>query len=864
MLPNIMFNRLPNNRFRSYSVNAKEEYDSQEEHDITVGQYFSGTLTPSAEAAAQALAVTQAQIHQHNLDVQAFAHQASANRPRAQTTGLLDAPSARLWRNYRPAPSRLDNSVVASDLEHDDGGNLDDYVVQAPPMPQIVMQGLHNGAIMAEAAADEEASRALWIGNVPPSATSATIKMMFEGYGSIESSRVLAHKGCAFVNFDNFDSAVRAKAQWDGQEIFPGGGPVRIGYAKVQGGPSTPGLNGVSRTRSPAGGADFRPDNVGGVLANDFGRLNLQSEDITMHEDIPRLQDVKEEIIEIVKEFGANYDELTRIITAVEQAANFEGYADEVPPVPEPGHGRMHDAPRLRDIRKRIDSNVCTQAEIEEIALGMLPEVAELASDYLGNTVVQKLFEYCSEHVKEAMLQQIAPHLAEIGVHKNGTWAAQKIIEVARTPLQMRMIVEGLRPYGAHCFLDQYGNYVMQGCLRFPPPWNNFVFETMLAQLWQVSQGRFGARAMRATLESHFASKEQQKMLAAAVVRYAVPLAMNANGALLLTWYLDTCNVPNRRKVLAPRITPYIVHMSVHKLAYLTVLKIVNQRNEPEARDALLRAMFFSAEEDTLVDILRDQTCGATLVFKILTTPFMEEKMRTEVIQKIRDALLKLKAQPSQGYKRLMDEVNMTTRGSGSGFRESSRGGRDKSDGSRPNSKHGHGPSFSSTNQAGLDSYMNMQQQYLPYQAVAGFQQHMAGGAFDQYAGLGVNGMNTQHLASNQNVLQAPGTANHLQYQANRPQVYNYNPAMQPYPVQSPQILDAYRNLPRNAMVAAPQPFAMGSPAMVAQAGYPANYGMISPTWAQYPAGAYMVPQQMQGQGMMENGRRGRVSISSL
>lgn len=866
MLTNAALNRIQNNRFRSYSVNAKEKYASREEPDTSQNQYYSGTITPSAEAAAQALAVTQAQIHQHNLDVQAFAHQASVSRPRAQTAGLLDSPSSRLWRNYHPSSSRLDNAGAAPDMDFEDGMRLEDNAAQALQMPQ----NHFNGAVASMGAVqitDDEASRALWIGNVPPSTTSATIKLMFEGYGPIESVRVLAHKGCAFVNFDKADSAIRSKAQLDGQDIFPGGCPVRIGYAKVQGGLSTSGLNGLHGTRTPLQAGEFGDDTVGGSLASGMAGLNLQSEEATLDEEIPTLADVKDDIIEIVKELGASHDELLRITGVVEQAAQFDHYANEVPPVPEPSHNRIHDAPRLRDIRKRIDSSTYTSAELEEVALGMLPELAELSSDYLGNTVVQKLFEYNSEPVKEAMLQRVAPHLAEIGVHKNGTWAAQKIIEVARTPLQMSMIVDGLRPYAAQCFLDQYGNYVMQGCLRFSPPWNSFIFETMLGRMWEVSQGRFGARAMRATLESHFASKEQQKMVAAAVARYAVPLSMNTNGSLLLTWYLDTCNIPNRRKVLAPRLAPYIVHLCTHKVAYLTILKIVNQRNEPEARDALLRAIFLSADESILVEILRDQACGVTLVFKILTTPFMEEKMRAEVMQKSRNALLLLKAQPSQGYKRLMDEVNMTTRGTSTGYRDSSRGGREKSDGSRPNSKHGAQPSMgqNSVNQGQVDHFLNMQQQYLPYQAAAGYQHQTNSGSpqappFDQYAGLGVNGINASHFQQNQAIPQAIAPTNHISYHPGRAHVmYNFpNPAVHAYATQSPQY-------PRNPMMASPQPYTVGSPAMMAQAGFhpgAAGYGpMMQSAWPQYPAGPYMVPQGMQGQ-RPGDGRRGRVGLS--
>lgn len=68
-------------------------------------------------------------------------------------------------------------------------------------------------------------------------------------------------------------------------------------------------------------------------------------------------------------------------------------------------------------------------------------------ADYIGNTVAQKLFEYCCEETKVAMIRRIAPHLASIGVHKNGTWAAQKIIETAKTDEQVYYISYTLKIY---------------------------------------------------------------------------------------------------------------------------------------------------------------------------------------------------------------------------------------------------------------------------------------------------------------------------------------------------------------------------------------------------------------------------------
>jgi hypothetical protein len=65
------------------------------------------------------------------------------------------------------------------------------------------------------------------------------------------------------------------------------------------------------------------------------------------------------------------------------------------------------------------------------------PLTDSLFSDYIGNTVVQRFFEKCSEDTKTLMLRHIGPHLAAGGVHKNGTWAVQKIIDNIKTPEQV-------------------------------------------------------------------------------------------------------------------------------------------------------------------------------------------------------------------------------------------------------------------------------------------------------------------------------------------------------------------------------------------------------------------------------------------
>lgn len=876
-----------NNRFRSYSVNAKEKYADDEdlEYETRYSQIPSGTLTPSVAATAAQLAATQAQIHQHNLAVQAFASHASVSRPRARTAGILEAPPQRSSiRNYLATPSRLDNSFSAADLQIAENGEYDELSEAVQMMhlgggggPAV---GVRPVGEMADETNQDGPTRALWIGSIPVSTTVTSLEAIFCMYGKIESTRVLTHKNCGFVNFERIESAVQAKSLLNGKEIFPGAGPVRIGYAKVPGASATgtPGTNGIQA--SPTPDSNFKSN----LAPEGMDRPEI----LGATPQVPALIDLLPEMVNIVQEFGAKGNDAHNISTSIQSAITYQTYEKEIPAITEPSQTRMFDAPRLRDIRKRIDNGACSIQEIEETAEAMLPEIAELSSDYLGNTVVQKLFECCSEATKEQMLSQIAPHLAEIGVHKNGTWAAQKIIDVAKTPCQMNMIVDALRPYTVPLFLDQYGNYVLQCCLRFGAPFNDFIFETMLSRLWEVAQGRFGARAMRACLESHHATKDQQRALAAAVALHSVQLATNANGALLLTWFLDTCTFSSRRTVLAPRLVPHLVHLCTHKVAYLTVLKVINQRNEADARDIILKALFFSPGDEVLEKILSDQTSGATLIFKVLTTPFFDESMRAEVVKNVSKVLTKLKASPSQGYKRLMDEVGLSSRGTG-----------------RENHGREHGASHSSTPEktphrqpsrhgnANFPSQPSMDRQYSGHfgpnmlgqtsdgsRPMSGDQSNVP---LDPYAGNGINGfgnpLNGLGGVNGGGYGQDPGlplTQQQLQYQSYfAAQARGVSPAggMYPgmpggnygYPAGSPSVENLRSLQTQQASPLSAGPGQMSPSSMLGQSNYPSQQfsPVVNPAQMyQYPPQFYAQAPPVQGQS--GGGRRGRVSISTI
>ncbi|PKK72445.1 hypothetical protein RhiirC2_742692 [Rhizophagus irregularis] len=554
---------------------------------------------------------------------------------------------------------RVEDAIRAKDdIMNRMGGRVGNCIVR---VGYGKADALNNHDLSPSSQTQLQPTRALWVGNIPTSTTPQALQNIFSPYGAIESARVLTHKNCGFVNFEKLDDAVKAKKALHGKEVLGSAvGPVRIGFAKVQPKPSP------TSTPEPGSPATRHIRNLSSSSSSsnnqNSGQWNGQVENY--HNNMIRMMmagaaNANNGLTEkqsMMRELSGGVDDDIDDILENRPAAT---YFTSIPPVGDPNPNRKPDASRLREIRKRLDSGHCSAKEVEAIAAEVLDECVELSSDYIGNTVIQKLFERCSENTKTKMLEKIAPHLATIGIHKNGTWAAQKIIDCAKTPAQMQLITSNVKAYTPPLLLDQFGNYVVQCCLRLSPQRNQFIFDAMVDRCLDIAQGRFGARAMRACLESQHVTKKQQKQVAIAIVMNAVPLSTNPNGALLLTWMLDTSSFPGRYRILAPRLSPHLAHLCTHKLASLTVLKIVNQRQEADARDLTIASLFFSANDQVLEDVLSDQVHGVGVVQKVLASPYVDPTEKTRLGEKVKYVLGKLKVQQVQGYKRLLEELGM-------------------------------------------------------------------------------------------------------------------------------------------------------------------------------------------------------------
>lgn len=442
---------------------------------------------------------------------------------------------------------------------------------------------------------------------------------MFSPFGIIESVRVLSHKNCGFVNFELVESAAKARDALLQNEIGSQGfAGVRVGFAKVP----PPKSQSTEPVHSPSSPHQAPARSSQEIADNEAWLAELWA---------------------IMQDLGADA-QAKALLKPLEQTSS---YFDSIPPVPELGANRKFDAGRLRDLRKKLDNAGKHSKEVEQVAHDCLDEIAELSSDYIGNTVVQRLFEKCTEETKTAMLERIAPHLASIGVHKNGTWAAQKIIDTIKTPAQIRLVCTHMKPYVPPLLLDQFGNYAVQCCLRLSE--NQFIFDAMVEKLVSIAQGRFGARAMRGTLENQNVTPEQQLFVAASLVLHAPSLSLNANGTLLLSWLIDSSGIAAHR-TLAAHLAPTLATVATHKLGSQMLLKLFSQ--DPDARALLLDALL---DEACLQAVLNDQVRGLSLVQKLLASHCLSADQTDRLNLALRPLLTTLQG---AGHKKLLDELD--------------------------------------------------------------------------------------------------------------------------------------------------------------------------------------------------------------
>lgn len=586
-----------------------------------------------------------------------------AGRDRAGTVAALSGPDGRLreqdlQRHAAPGTGAASLRVPGMGLggmrlrSHSDQGGARGVSGGPAGAPAPAAPGPSPLGAAPPAAFDSEGLRALHISDLPPAVAQTALLPLLDSYGQVEN--VSRHGSRAVVVYTCPEEATEAAQVLNGANIFseqtrPLGAARVHAESRGAGGraPARVGAANVTPPRMPArhGGSSSI------VPSSDRGGVPLPPE------LVPHVSAEQETELVRALRFRSGPD------PAVDRIASprVHSYYPSVTPVADAGRGnRRFDNAQFRELRKAAESRQLSQAQIDRSALECLEEIVELASNYVGNTLVQRFFEQCSEGVKTTLLERLAPHLATIGTHKNGTWAAQKIIECAHTPEQQTLITHHLQPYVPALLLDQFGNYVVQRVIPFGFPSADFILDAMVDQCWEIAQGRFGARSMRACLENTAVPRAHVKRVAAAIVLYCVPLATSPNGALLLTWLLDTSGIEGTPALLAPRFVPQLAQLCTHKLASNTVLRLVDQSAQREAAELLLQSLFDLPHAHVLEEVVLDPVHGSQLVARALLSPNMDADSRERNTAAVATLLRKHELVGVPAYRRLAEQVGLS------------------------------------------------------------------------------------------------------------------------------------------------------------------------------------------------------------
>lgn len=281
-------------------------------------------------------------------------------------------------------------------------------------------------------------TRALWIGSVPPTLQSTDLVKVFSAFGAIESARILPHKQCGFCNFESIEDAVRARDALNGQEILGSEvGPVKIGFAKVPG--KTPGSeitspsayaiakhsngnhasddSGAYRTSLALANAANAPGRAGllstarlarvlqpavglspSLVASEFGDSVASP---LLGTDVP---DVDEQRA-LMRELSGDSADAESHVELLEESLRATNVYLTIPPIPEDRQRQRNpnlDTPRMRDIRKRLEAPAqhVSQAEVDGLTSELLEDTVYLSTDYIGNCIVQRMFERCSSELR--------------------------------------------------------------------------------------------------------------------------------------------------------------------------------------------------------------------------------------------------------------------------------------------------------------------------------------------------------------------------------------------------------------------------------------------------------------------------------
>lgn len=209
----------------------------------------------------------------------------------------------------------------------------------------------------------------------------------------------------------------------------------------------------------------------------------------------------------------------------------------------------------------------------------------ELTTHAFANYLTQKIFQYCSDEQRLALVQQCAPAMATISTNMHGTRAVQRMVECLSTPDQVRAVCDALSASAVSLMCDINGNHVIQKVLqRMEPADNQFVYDAVASNCYELATQRHACCVMQRCMD--FATPQQRDQLAVQIIANALPLVSNCYSNYVVQYLLDL-NIPAYTEAIVSRLRGNVASLSMQKFASNVIEKSL-QNSSQQCRQYLI------------------------------------------------------------------------------------------------------------------------------------------------------------------------------------------------------------------------------------------------------------------------------------
>ena len=232
------------------------------------------------------------------------------------------------------------------------------------------------------------------------------------------------------------------------------------------------------------------------------------------------------------------------------------------------------------------------------------------------------------------------PELVSVALNTHGTRAVQKLVETLRTPEQVALATEALKPGVVTLIKDLNGNHVIQRCLqRLGAEDNQFVYDAARACCVEIATHRHGCCVLQRCIDH--AADGQRRALVQEIAMQALVLSQDPFGNYVVQYILDL-GLPWANAEVMIRLAGSYAELSMQKFSSNVVekcLKLADAALE-EHRNVVVREIMTSP----LLDRLLMDPYGNYVVQSTLSVT--KGQLHSELVERIRPHLPLIKNSP--------------------------------------------------------------------------------------------------------------------------------------------------------------------------------------------------------------------------